>query len=136
MPEPRPDTSDSPKRRDIRQVVPATGHRAVYFDEETGEPWTDPVVAWGLLVDWGNASPFGAQPLTAKLVGLVPDVKEIVPVDEFPNFLGYMSPGGKLKAWKEEALRAWKERQGKLESGDISDEAPMKKLWLYQADSP
>lgn len=114
----RADSTDTPKDREIRQIIPTSGHLAVYFDEESGEPWTDALVGWALVADTTNES---GTPVRPKIIGLVSETKEIILVDEFPNFLGYMSPEGGLDDWREDAQAAWEELNQKKERGVWTD---------------
>ncbi len=102
---------EASKDREIRQLIPTSGHLAVYFDEETGEPWADPLVGWALVGEIQNRA---ERP---KVIGLVSEGKDVVLVDEFPNFLGYLSPEGGLDEWREDANQAWEEVNRKKESG-------------------
>jgi hypothetical protein len=104
----RTDSSSTSKDRDIRQIIPTSGHLAVYFDEETGDPWADIIIGWALVAD---SAPESGTPARSKIIGLVSEGREIIPVDEFPNFLGYMSPDGSLEDWKEDAQAAWEEKK-------------------------
>jgi len=114
----RADSTDTTKDREIRQIIPTSGHLAVYFDEETGDPWTDALVGWALVADPTNEASAAARP---KLIGLVCEGREVVLVDEFPNFLGYMSPDGSLDDWREDAEGAWEELNQKKERGVWTD---------------
>jgi hypothetical protein len=95
---------ESPSTREIRQLIPATNFVAVFFDEENGAPWVDVIVAWALVADSARG-PFPT------VMGMVADGKEIVFVDEFPNFLGYLSPEGSLDEWRERAREAFESQQ-------------------------
>lgn len=93
--------TDGGKNRRISQIIPGSGHLAVYFDEETGEPWCDFVLGWALVEETDEPH------VQSRVVGLVAGEKEIVLVDEYPNFLGYMQPDGSLNDWQADAEEAW-----------------------------
>lgn len=107
----RADSSSASKDRDIRQIIPTSGHLAVYFDEETGNPWADVMIGWALVADPTNESGTPARP---RIIGLVSEGREIILVDEFPNFLGYMSPDGSLDDWNEDAQDAWEQKRSEV----------------------
>ena len=85
--------------RQIKQLVHAVNFCAVFFDEDNGEPWIESVVGWALAGF--------AEPQTDVVVGMVPDGKDIVFADEFPNFVGYLSPERTLDDFRGKAREAW-----------------------------
>jgi hypothetical protein len=98
--------------RVIKQLIPTANFVAVFYDEESGEPWVDSVVLWALVSDPANGS---AQ----SIIGMVADEKDILFVDEFPNFIGYLSPEGSLNDWRERAQEAFEKRQESDQSGAL-----------------
>jgi hypothetical protein len=128
MSTPIPEPSEKPAKREIRHLIQSPGYAAIFFDEETGEPWADALVGWALVAE---SSTSGEQ--VTKVLGLVTDGKAIVFTDEFPNFVGYLSPEGGLDDWREDVRKAWEEQQ-KLESGgtdvDAAQGLPRKKSWF------
>ena len=84
------------KARVIKQLVLAANFGAIFLDEEGGEPWVDTVCAWALI----SESPMDGSAPTESVIGMVADGKEVVFVDEFPNFAGYLSPDDSLDQWK------------------------------------
>ena len=97
------DLSEFDERR-ILQIIPAVGQCVVYFDLETGEPWVDDVVCWALVQE-GDAQ----TAARTRVVGLVVDQTDVVGVDEFPNFVGYMITTESLDNWRDLTYEAWKE---------------------------
>ncbi|HMG37062.1 MAG TPA: hypothetical protein VKM94_24240 [Blastocatellia bacterium] len=93
-------TTESTVNRQIKQLIPAVNFCAVFFDEDNGEPWIDSVVAWALA-----ESSIAGQPDV--VIGLVPDGRDVVFADDFPNFVGYLSPERTLDEWRDRAREAW-----------------------------
>ena len=115
--------------REIRQIIPTSGHLAVFYDEETGEPWVDQLVGWAFVVE---KSPESAAQTSPRIIGLVSDGKEIVLADEVPNFLGYMSPGGGLEGWTEEAAKAFEESSNEQQDSEPADAVARRRPSLWQ----
>ena len=113
------ETGNSRDERRILQIIPAAEYCVVYFDLETGEPWVDNVVCWALVEEAG-----GQNPPKTKVVGLVADGTEVIGVDEFPNFVGYMMPTESLDHWRDTSYEAWKEWR---ESGAPEDQSQGKR---------
>ena len=116
------DSSESGEAQDARrilQIIPAVEYCVVYFDLETGEPWVDNVVCWALVEEPGRQNP-----AKTKVVGFVVDGTEVVGVDEFPNFVGYMMPTEMLDHWRDTSYEAWKDWR---ESGAPEDQSPGKR---------
>lgn len=99
----QPDVTN-PGNRNIRQLTSAFNFSAVFFDEENGEPWVDTIVAWAVVDSPGNAS-------SQTVIGLVADGKDILFVDEFPNFLGYLSAESTIDSWRDRAMDAFEQQQ-------------------------
>ena len=109
------DSDEIQVARRILQIIPSVEYSVVYFDLETGEPWADSLVCWGLVED-----PGGPNPPNTKVVGFVVDGTEVLGVDEFPNFVGYMMPVEGLDHWRDASYEAWKEWR---ESGAPEDQS-------------
>ncbi len=120
--------------REIRQIIPAPGYSAIFFDEGDGEPWADSLVGWALVVE-SPGKPGEPQPRAA-VMGLVADGKAVLLVDEFPNFVGYLSPEGGLDDWREDVRQAWEEQRDNGSTPGNAEETPRalqrKKTWLDQ----
>jgi hypothetical protein len=117
--------------REIRQIIPAPGYAAIFFDEETGEPWADALVGWALVAESITS---GGQ--VTKVLGLVTDGKAIVFTDEFPNFVGYLSPESGLDDWREDVRKAWEEQEEPETGGDAVDvprALQRKKTWFDES---
>ena len=117
-------TKDAPpektgSRRVIRQLVLSTNFGAVFLDEDGDEPWVDTIVAWALVA---NES-YDRTNLTEAVVGLVADGKDIVFVDEFPNFAGYLSPDSSLDEWRKR-LKADAESDGRSPDDSVVTPRP------------
>ena len=117
--------------REIRQIIPSPGYSAIFFDEEDGEPWADSLVGWALVADRPDKS--GEPQARASVVGLVADGKSVLFVDEFPNFVGYLSPEGRFEDWTEDVRLAWDQQQSKRPAPVKKEETPRalqrKKTW-------
>ena len=83
------------KSRVIKQLMLATNFGAVFVDQGESEPWVDTILAWALV---SSSAPDGST--SDSVVGLVADGKDVVFVDEFPNFVGYLSPDSSLDEWR------------------------------------
>ena len=128
-----------PVEREIRQIIPASGYAALFFDEDNGEAWADSLVGWALVAE-SNSEPVH-QRTPSLVLGLVADGKAIVFADEFPNFVGYLSPEGALDDWRDEVSKAWEEQ--KSQKGERGKGAPRgedlpralqrKKTWFDEA---
>ena len=92
---------ESTAKREIRQIIPATGFVAVFFDEDDGEPFGETMVGWALVVESVEGSDRTA------IVGLVTENQSVVFADELPNLVGYMSPEGALDDWKDAVQEAY-----------------------------
>ena len=97
--------------REIKQIIPSPGYSALFFDEEDGEPWAGTLVGWALFSE-STGNPDGPQSRTS-VIGLVADGKSVLFVDEFPNFVGYLSPEGRFEDWRADARQAWQEQQAR-----------------------
>jgi hypothetical protein len=95
--------------REIRQIIPSPGYSAIFFDEEDGEPWADTLVGWALVMEAPGKS--GEPPARPAVIGLVADGKSVLFVDEFPNFVGYLSPEARFEDWTEDVRLAWEQQQ-------------------------
>ena len=105
------DAVDQSFERWIRQIIPSPGYSAVFFDEEDGEPWADSLVGWALFSESTGESD---EPQSrTSVIGLVADGKSVLFVDEFPNFVGYLSPEGRFEDWRVDARQAWEAQQAK-----------------------
>ena len=117
--------------REIRQIIPSPGYSAIFFDEEDGEPWTDSLVGWALVAEPPGKSP--ETPSRAAVVGLVADGKAVLFVDEFPNFVGYLSPESGFEDWRDDARLAWEAQRDEGSTPDKAEETPRalqrKKAW-------
>ena len=112
-----PDETQGDRR--ILQIIPSVEYSVVYFDLETGEPWADSLICWALVED-----PRSGKPSKTKVVGFVADATEVIGVDEFPNFVGYMMPTEGLDHWRDASDEAWKEWR---ESGAPEDQSQGKR---------
>jgi hypothetical protein len=106
--------------REIRQIIPSPGYSAIFFDEEDGEPWADSLVGWALVAE-SSAKP-GEPPSHPSVIGLVADGKSVLFVDEFPNFVGYLSPEGRFEDWTEDVRLAWEQQQQDKRPAPVKDE--------------
>jgi len=98
---------DTVTQRKITQITPGGNFCAIFFDEENGEPWIDSIVAWAHIESPSDAQTIGSR----SVIGLVADGKEIVFVDEFPNFVGYLSPESSIDVWRDRVKAAWEARE-------------------------
>ena len=118
-----PDAVEQLFDREIKQIIPSPGYSAIFFDEEDGEPWADSLVGWALFSEsTGDAD--GPQFRTS-VIGLVADGKSVLFVDEFPNFVGYLSPEGRFEDWRVDARQAWEAQQ----SRGSKPPSPRRKIW-------
>lgn len=83
----------APTVREIRQIVATSGHLAVFFDEENGEPWVDQLIGWALVGDGSGAA-------AARIVGVVSDGKEVVLCDDIPTSSATCLRAARLKSGK------------------------------------
>ena len=95
--------------REIRQIIPAPGYGVIFFDEDDGDPWAESLVGWALVAESPGAS--GEPQPRPSVIGLVADGKSVLLADEFPNFVGYLSPEGGLDDWREDVRKAWDEHR-------------------------
>ncbi len=109
------ETGEKQGERRILQIIPPSEYNVVYFDLETGEPWADNVICWALVEELG-----GLKPPKTKVVGMVADGAEVIGVDEFPNFVGYMISIESLDNWRDASYEAWKQWR---ESGAPEDQS-------------
>jgi hypothetical protein len=123
MSTPVSEPGDKALKREIRHLIHAAGYAAVFFDEETGEPWADTLVGWALVAE---SSASGDD--VTKVLGLVADGKTILFADDFPNFVGYLAPEGGLDDWKEDVRKAWEEQQS--QDADAPEGLHRKKSWF------
>ena len=122
MPTSASDAVDPIFDREIRQIIPSPGYSAIFFDEEDGEPWADSLVGWALVAPSPVKS--GEAQSRPSVIGLVADGKSVLFVDEFPNFVGYLSPEGRFEDWAEDANQAWQEQQDKRPPAVSNQETP------------
>ena len=120
--------------REIKQIIPAPGYAAIFFDEDDGEPWADSLVGWALVAEVAELSGKSAEPPSRpSVIGLVADGKSVLFVDEFPNFVGYLSAEGGLDDWREEVRQAWEEQREQDRTSAKAAETPRalqrKKTW-------
>ena len=117
--------------REIRQIIPSPGYSAIFFDEEDGEPWADSLVGWALAAESPGKS--GEPQSRSVVIGLVADGKSVLFVDDFPNFVGYLSPEGRFEDWAEDARQAWEAQRDKGTSAVNADEtrrvSQRKRIW-------
>ena len=123
MSTPVPEAGDTALKREIRHLIHAAGYAAVFFDEETGEPWADTLVGWALVAE---SSASGSE--VTKVLGLVADGRTILFTDDFPNFVGYLSPESGLDDWKEDVRKAWEEQQS--QDAEAPQGLQRKKSWF------
>ena len=97
--------------REIRQIIPSPGYSAIFFDVEDGEPWVDSLVGWALFSESTDSS--GEPQPRSSVMGLVVEGKSVLFVDEFPNFVAYLSPEGRFEDWREDARLAWEAHRNK-----------------------
>jgi len=117
--------------REIRQIIPSPGYSAIFFDEEDGEPWADSLVGWALVAEAAGKSD---EPRShSSVIGLVADGKSVLFVDEFPNFVGYLSPEGRFEDWTEDVRLAWEQQQKDKRPAPVKEDTPRalqrKKTW-------
>ena len=105
------DAVDQVFDREIRQIIPSPGYSAIFFDEEDGEPWADSLVGWALFSESSGGE--GEPKSRSSVIGLVAEGKSVLFVDEFPNFLGYLSPESRFEDWREDARLAWEAQRDK-----------------------
>ena len=108
--------------REIRQIIPSPGYSAIFFDEEDGEPWADSLVGWALVAEAPGKS--GEPQSRPSVVGLVADGKSVLFVDEFPNFVGYLSPEGRFEDWTEDVRLAFEQQQQNRPAPVRNEETP------------
>ena len=68
--------------------------------------------------------PGGEKPAKTKVVGLVADGQEVIGVDEFPNFVGYLAATESLDQWRDASYEAWRKWR---ESGAPEDQSQGKR---------
>lgn len=105
----KPQSSTPEDHRDTKQIIPAVGWRAAYYDK--GKIWTDPVIAFGLF-----GSKFAGHDIIAFINGNG-EISYELPNDKTENFLGFLSPGQRIPRWMKRQAKASQNTTRKPQSG-------------------